>query len=170
MRRWWLVLAVFAVGGLQTSWLGAWRPLGVIPDLALAWLIWSSWRLSAIEALGQAAGLGLLLDLASGTDFGLRIAFFMAFTLALLVIRQLGADVETWSFGLALMVAATILHNLVIMATVVTAHVSIPLAYVGRITVLQCLLNAAILALLRPLASRLWPETAQVVEMRGHFV
>lgn len=159
MRGWWLILLVLITGWLQTSFLAAWRPLAVVPDLVIVTVVWSSWRLSATEALGLAAGLGLWLDLASGTDFGLRTAFLTTLVLALLVIRQLGADVEAWGLGLASVAAATIIYNLFILAPLVIGHATISWVTALSLVAKAAVLNVLLAALLRPVFYRLWPET-----------
>jgi rod shape-determining protein MreD len=168
MRTWLLVITLITVTLLQVSFLAAWRPLGVVPNLVLVTFIWLSFSLSVQTLLITAAGTGLALDLLSGTDFGLRLVFMLTVVLAILVIRQLGADVESLSLGLAMVVAATIFYNLAILAGLAASGAHLPGWAIAGIITREIILNLILALLMRPLLSRwLQPRQHAMIIRRG---
>lgn len=97
MRReviiWPLAIAAALV---QATYLAAWRPLGIVPDLVLIIVVRLALQLGATEALTVAVLGGLTLDLAAGDRFGLRTAVLVAITVGLVVIRRQGLVAGFW--------------------------------------------------------------------------
>lgn len=115
-----LTLITFVAAWLEVSFLASWRPLGVIPDLFLIVIIAvasSKTRISEVMAMATCGG--FLLDYVSGSDFGLRTAFFCFLAILMVIIRRTGADFETMGLKLAAVVSATILYDVIILIPVV---------------------------------------------------
>jgi cell shape-determining protein MreD len=111
------VIAVVIVAWLQVSFFGHVRPLGVMPNLMLAAVVAFGLWSNATPALAAAIGGGLLLDLASGSDFGLRMAFYLVMVLALVAARQLGVQADALVTAVMAVVIGGILYNAVVLAT-----------------------------------------------------
>lgn len=79
-------------------------------------IIIASLRFSATFTLALAIGGGLLLDITSGSDFGLRMAFYTTLALALIIVRQLGFHLESWWVMAGAAAMATLVFNLAIIA------------------------------------------------------
>lgn len=84
-----IVIILLAVW-LQVAFFGQLRPFGIIPNLVVIVIVLSALLSEATPTVASAVGAGLLLDLASGTDFGLRTAYFVALALAVITARQFG--------------------------------------------------------------------------------
>ncbi|HUC20301.1 MAG TPA: hypothetical protein VMR98_02285, partial [Candidatus Polarisedimenticolaceae bacterium] len=96
------MLLIILVACLQVSMFGHMRPFGIMPNLmVIAVVLVSLWG-TASFSLVTAIGGGLLLDMASGSDFGLRMAFFVVVSLAIIAGRQLGLQADSWISALAL--------------------------------------------------------------------
>lgn len=142
------------LGGLLAVWLQAyfltaWRPFGVLPNLLLVVLTVFAWVRPASQTLVLAVFSGLVLDLTSGTDFGLRMAFYSVFGLAVLFIKQLGAG-ESWWSDAALVAAGTLVYNLAVLAALALSG-GFELLPVARLILLELVLNLLLLVLLRRL-------------------
>ncbi|HEX7259574.1 MAG TPA: hypothetical protein VF272_01430, partial [Candidatus Saccharimonadia bacterium] len=98
--------------------------------MVIAVVLISLWG-TASFSLASAIGGGLLLDMASGSDFGLRMAFFVVISLAIVAGRQLGLQADSWFSALALVALATFLYNAVIVATLQAGVSGIILGRVG---------------------------------------
>ena len=168
MRNWLLTLTLIVAVILQVSFLGAWRPLGVVPNLVLVTLIWLSFTLPVQSLLIAAAGSGLALDLLSGADFGLRMVFMLTVALAILVIRQLGADVESMSLGLAVVAAATVFYNLAVLAGLVALGAHLPGVNIAGIIGREIILNLLLALLVHPILVRwMQPRHQAMIIRRG---
>lgn len=142
MKIIWLIVVAALTVLLQISFLPALRPLGIVPNLPLVILLYASFELAASEALALAVGVGLLLDIASGVDFGLRTAFLSFFALLVIIIRRTGADFTRLSMTLTAVVTAGILWDLAILASVVLAHETVSLGEVVRQVLTETAANA----------------------------
>lgn len=157
-----LILITLVAAWLQLYFLGNMRPLGVLPNLLLVVIIYAGLLRDATETLAIALGAGLILDLASGSDFGLRMAFYAVLALIVMVLRQMGADFENLGLVLATTAAGAILYNLAVLAGLAVQHGSVPLALalgsIGR----ELLLDLLLVVLLRPLLVKVlqMPTTA----------
>jgi rod shape-determining protein MreD len=112
------IVAVVLAAWLQTTWFGHVRPLGVMPNVMLVVIVLFGLWSNASPTLAAAIGGGLLLDLASGSDFGLRTAFFAVVALAIVAGRQYGLHSESVLAGLAIVALGTVLYNVVVLATI----------------------------------------------------
>jgi rod shape-determining protein MreD len=148
MKIAWLVVLVIITALLEASFLGALRPFGIIPNLALIVVLYVATDLQASEALAVALGTGLLLDLASSVDFGLRTAYLGFFALAVIIIRRTGADFSRISMLLAVVISAGVLWNITVLLGPILAHDAVRWASVIRIIVVETLVNCGLLLLL----------------------
>ena len=135
-----LILALALI--VQMALFGHVRPFGVIPNLVLvamvAWAIWSE----ATVALGIAVIAGIMVDISSGADFGLRTAFFLVVTLAIISARQLGVHTDSLATGVIGVIIATLLLDLAIL-TSLTAPI-VQAGFVVEKIAVESLLNAII--------------------------
>jgi rod shape-determining protein MreD len=102
---------------LQVSWFGHVRPLGVMPNVVLVVVVLFGLWSDATAALAAAIGGGFLLDLASGSDFGLRMAFYVVVVLALVAGKQIGLHADSLVTPLLAVIIGTIIYNLAVLAT-----------------------------------------------------
>ncbi|HUC86917.1 MAG TPA: rod shape-determining protein MreD [Candidatus Saccharimonadales bacterium] len=126
------IVAVMVAAWLQVSWFGHVRPLGVMPNLMLVVIVLFGLWSNATPALAAALGGGFLLDLASGSDFGLRMAFFSVVVLAIIAGRQTGLHADSFITALLVVMAGTVLYNLVVLATLGAPIQAIELSRIGR--------------------------------------
>lgn len=142
------ILGVMLLVILETSFFGQFRIFGVIPNLLLIAIILNGLHGTASSTVAMALGGGLLLDLASGQDFGLRLAFFTLVAMAVIVIRQLGFQLDgLWMVGL-LAAAGTVAFNMAIMAGIgwldVRQHFDATFRLVGMELIINCAFIAAV--------------------------
>jgi rod shape-determining protein MreD len=155
------VLAVAVAAWLQVSWFGHVRPLGVIPNvMLLAVILFALWS-DATPALVAAIGGGLLLDLASGSDFGLHMAFYVVMVLAIIAGRQLGLHATSLVTGVAATIFGTLLYNLVVLATIKAPISPLVAGRVGR----ELVVNLILLALLYVAAANIGGRSRVTAEL-----
>ncbi len=148
-----LALIVLVSVWLQVSFLGALRPFGVMPNLALVVIIIAGLAATASQTLVLAVSMGVLLDFMSGADFGLRTAFLCLLALLVIVLRRSGAEFERLGLVAALVLSATLLFNAAIITTLLALKVSLLWPNVIRSLGIELGLNLLILLVLRqPLA------------------
>jgi rod shape-determining protein MreD len=115
VRRAALALVSLAVLLLQVGLLPALRPFGVVPNLALVWIVLIGLEGSASLALIYAVVIGVSLDVASGASFGLWTGMLVLAALAAGVVHRAGIEL-TGSLVAAVMVAVgTVLTTVVIL-------------------------------------------------------
>ncbi|TAK88824.1 hypothetical protein EPO04_01760 [Patescibacteria group bacterium] len=140
--------ALLAAVWLQLSWFSHVRPLGVMPNVVLAVVVVTALWARATTAVASAVLCGLLLDLASGSDFGLRTAFFTVVTLAIISARQFGLYAESFSLAAAVVVISTIVANLFIVLGVVGSTAGIDWAVVVQRTGIEAIFNVIVVGVL----------------------
>jgi rod shape-determining protein MreD len=140
-----IIAALLAVL-LEVSFFGHVRPFGVMPNLMIIVITISAMWSQATPTLVAALLGGLLLDGASGTDFGLRTAFFAALALAVIAARQLGLHTDSIITTLAIVAVATVLFNLVVLTSVmgVSINSGFIISQIGREVVLNSIFTVAI--------------------------
>jgi len=114
-------ISLIIVLWLQVGFFGGLRLFGVVPNLLLIALTYWALNRQASEALTAALIGGLVLDFASGSDFGLRLAFYSFYALGVMYLRQRGAGQSVLVISAAL-ATGTILFNLVVLSTRVAKH------------------------------------------------
>lgn len=158
-----IVLAVAVVTvWLQVGFLAGLAPFGVVPNLMLVVVIYAGLSLSTPRVLGLAISGGFLLDYFSGSDFGLRTAFYTVIGLTVLVLVRAGADLDKASMVLASVTAGTIIYNFLIIAGLVLSRQQIDWSLVGKSIMIEIVLNDLIALMVRPLAMRLAPRPASL--------
>jgi len=156
-----LIIAALVVW-LQLSTLPALRPFGVVPNLALVAVILLAARLPLTSSLGLAVGVGWLLDLGSGSDYGLRTTFYLLAALAVAMLRQFGSDLENLSLVASIVVTATVLLNLAILANLALLHVNLPLGYIAEKMAAEIACNLVLLVIVRWIFNALAGRTTEM--------
>jgi len=155
------ILVVAATAWLQVAWFGHMRPLGIIPNCVLLVVIMLALLSDASPALAAAIGGGLLLDLASGSDFGLNMAFYVVTALAIIAGRQLGLHATSIVTGVAAAILGTVLYNLVILATIKAPLSGVVACRIGR----ELLVNLILLLLLYVIVANLRGRSRVTAEL-----
>ncbi|HVQ45061.1 MAG TPA: hypothetical protein VMT30_08975 [Candidatus Saccharimonadia bacterium] len=155
MRRLWAIGLVGLAVVLQLSILPALRPLGVVPNLALVGLTLVALQVVTSEALALAVLGGVILDLASGANFGLWTGIFMLVALASGMLHRAGIELEQVPVALVMVGMGTILIALVIWIGLArgTGHWSLG-TWGGRLVV-ELVINLTLTILLRPVVRML---------------
>lgn len=150
------MLVVVAAYWLQAGFLASARPFGVVPNLMLVVILYAGLTATATETLVMALAGGLLLDLASGTDFGLRLGFYLVAALAVLVMRQLGVNLDHLGLIAPAVAVGTVLFNLGVLTGPVISRADIGWGVVAARIGIEAALNLLLALLLR------WPVAAAV--------
>ncbi len=149
MRRVWLIGGLVLAFLFQVSFFGAAHLLGVAPNILLVAVVLLVPVLAPPELVATAVGIGFVLDMVSGADFGLRTAFFVMAALALLVLRNSGVDSERPVTALLLILAAGLAYNVVI-ATGLVASGTFPAPWtILSLGLREFILDAVCLVVLR---------------------
>lgn len=139
------VVLVLLVALIQVTIFGQWRPFGVMPNLMLILVICLAlWGSASLALAGTILG-GLVLDLASGSDFGLRTAFYTVVALAVIAARQLGLHSDSILSAVILVMVATILFDAAILSTI--PRMDTDWSYVISKTGWQIVVNSLIMLL-----------------------
>lgn len=112
-----LLIIVIAVW-VQFSWFGPLRPFDVVPSLMLIVVLVTALWSSATTALSTAVVGGLLLDISSGADFGLRTGFFTVVALAVIAARQFGLHAESVLTATGILTVATVVFNAAVLGSI----------------------------------------------------
>jgi rod shape-determining protein MreD len=165
VRRAALALVSLAVLLLQVGLLPALRPFGVVPNLALVWIVLIGLEGSASLALIYAVVIGVSLDVASGASFGLWTGMLVLAALAAGVVHRAGIEL-TGSLVAAVMVAVgTVLTTVVILGGLVNSITHWPWGLILVRLVMQLVLNLILTVGLRPLARWLVGATDRPVRI-----
>jgi rod shape-determining protein MreD len=148
-----VILATF---WLQASFLGALRPLDVIPNLLLVILIVAAPICAASQTVTLGVASGVLLDLASGADFGLRTAFYSLLAVTLVFLKRSGADMERWSMAITALAAGTFLYNAAVIGTLIASRVPIPWLVVLQRCLAELVMNVVIFVVTKWLLSHVF--------------
>jgi hypothetical protein len=149
MRRVALILASLVVVMLQVSLLPALKPLGVVPNIALVWVVLVGLEGTASNALAVAVVSGLIIDLASGANFGLWTGTLVLAALTSGVVHRAGIELTGWLVAGVMVTAGTLLMTLMVLAPLVTTVGEWPAgAMIGRFIV-ELMLNLVLTAGLR---------------------
>lgn len=159
-----LLLAVVAAW-VQVYFFGSWRPFAVVPNLLLVVVMLAGLSLRASDAILLAVAGGLLIDLASGADFGLRMAFFSLQALLVILLGRLGADFDNLGILMLMVLVATPIYALAVIANVVLGGGAINwLVVLGRVA-LEAVANLVLLLMLRPLFNR-WFNRSNIPQVK----
>lgn len=139
-----LIMAVL----IQAYFFGAMRPLGVLPNVLLVMLTFFALIRPASQSLAIGLAGGLMLDLVSGVDFGLRMAFYSLYALVVVFTRQLGGRHDSlWTWA-GLITAGTVAYNLAVLSSLVISRQSIDFSTVGQIVLTELALNLGLALIL----------------------
>ena len=141
------IFSLLVVVLLQSYFFGAMRPLGVLPNLLLVMLTYLAMLRPASQSLAVAILGGLLLDLISGTDFGLRMAFYSLFTLGVVMARQLGASLESFWSVVGLIAAGTVIYNLAVLGSLIIVRTEFSPLIAARLVAIELAFNLVFAAL-----------------------
>lgn len=154
----WITAVVAAV--LQATFLAGWRPLGIVPGLALIAVIRAAVAGTASQALVAAVVAGLVLDLAAGDRFGFNTTFLVVTVLAVAQLRR-GGTVFSGVLELAAVAVASLLR-MILAAALMLGQAHLPLAALGGKVVLTALVNLAIAVVAYlPLSAIMRPVTEE---------
>jgi rod shape-determining protein MreD len=137
---------------LQANFLATLRPFGVVPNLLLIVIVYVGLTRSASSTIGLGLVGGILLDLASGVDFGLRLAFYTTAALAVVVLRQMGVDFDTMWIILVSVTGGTILFDAAILAPLAANAATWPWGVILTKVGIELLLNIGLALVLLPAA------------------
>lgn len=168
MKSAWLAGLLLVTVWLQVGFLGAWRPLGILPNLLMVVIIFAGLVRGATETVAMGAAGGLLLDLASGSDFGLRMGFYTVLALVVVVMRQTGANLENLSLVWLITAVGTLVYNLAVLVGVWSAGATVPLNLAGRRIGIEMVMNLILATLLRPVLIRLLRSSANLPIVGGN--
>jgi rod shape-determining protein MreD len=154
------VLAVLTVA-LQVYFFGNWRPFGVVPNLLLIVVIYVGLIKTATETLAAALVGGMLLDLTSGADFGLRMAFYAMTALLILVAKQSGLDFDNLGLIILGVGAGTALFNLAVLSSSINSA-GISWSWVVRLVSIEIVINIFLTLVLRPILTRWLPRPSSI--------
>lgn len=142
---------VLAAVWLQTSFFGAFPLMGVIPNVLLVLVIYAGLIGRTSDAVIMALVGGLLLDMASGPDFGLRMGFYVLSALLIAVLKQAGTDFENTPMVLAATLAGTVMYDVMAISSLLLKATVIPWPTVMRLTLVEVAVNSLLVVALR------WP-------------
>lgn len=137
------IFSLLLIVWLQIYFLGAMRPLGILPNLLLVMLTYFALMRPASQALAVGVAGGLMLDLASGADFGIRLGFYSLFALVVVMTRQLGGSPDSLWTAIGLIVGGTVAYNLIVLASLILARADLNFAVIGRLILNETLINLA---------------------------
>ena len=150
MRRLGLIILIGLAVVLQVSFLPALRPLGVVPNSVLVMVVLCALYIATSEALVAAAICGLLLDLASGANFGLWTGVLLLATLGIGMLHRSGIELDRVVVAPALVGVGTLVTASVIWLGMAASIARFPLTdLIGRL-VIELMINLALTMLLRP--------------------
>ncbi len=146
------IAIVLGVVWLQLALLPVIGPYGIVPNLALVVVVVLAARQPLTSSLAMTVAIGWLLDVGSGSDYGLRTAFYVLLALVTTSLRQFGSDLDHFSLMASVVAATTVMFNLAILANLALTHTSLPLGYIGLRIGIEIILNILLLLPLRSLA------------------
>ncbi|MDF2460603.1 MAG: hypothetical protein K0S68_6 [Candidatus Saccharibacteria bacterium] len=149
MRRIALILSSLVIVMMQISLLPALKPLGVVPNIALAWVVLVGLEGTASSALAVAVASGIIIDLASGANFGLWTGTLVLAALAGGVVHRAGIELTGWLVAGVMVAVGTLLMTIITLGGLVDTVGEWPAgAMVGRFMT-ELMLNLLLTAGLR---------------------
>lgn len=154
MRNLKIISLVVGCAVLQLSFFGAMRPFGIVPNLAIILIASLCSSLGDGELVLLSAALGIIFDLSSGADFGLRATFFILFSLALLVVRQIGADFGYLPSVLVAIVLGSLAYNAAIVASLMAGGQAVVPGYYSLLALREIGVDMVLAVLIWPIVSK----------------
>ncbi len=149
------ILLVLLAVWLQVSFFGAFRIFDVLPNVLLVLIIYAGLICRVSDAVLMALVGGILLDLSSGVDFGLRMGFYILLGLLIAVLKQAGTDFENTAMVLAATLAGTVLYDVAALSGLILHAAPIPWGIVTTRIGVEIVVNCALALILRWPLSRL---------------
>lgn len=154
MGQIWLGALAMVTVFAQVSWLPLVRPLGVVPSAALVLVVLVALEGRAYAGLVLALVAGFVLDLVSGGNFGLWMGVLVLEVLVAALVRQAGIEIHGLLVPAVMVVAGTLLFDLIVLGSLVGVVSNWPIGQVMMQTLAEILLNLLVMVLLRPLIRR----------------
>lgn len=158
LKRVLLAVLVAVVIVLQVSLLPALRPFGVVPNLALVFVVLVGLESAASTAVVVAVVCGLALDLSSGTNLGLWTGVLVLAALVTGVVHRSGIESDGPLVPSVIVAGGTCLVPLVVLSGLVTVVARWPIGLLGARLMTELVLNLVIMLALRPLVRRVTPS------------
>lgn len=150
MMRLRLGLVAVIVLLLQVGFWPALRPFGVVPDMMLGLVVLVGLAGTTTAALTLAVVGGVLLDLTSGVDFGLRLGLLVVVALVASMVHRSGLTLTGPIVAWGVVVVATIVHSLVVWIGVANMVVDWPLGVLLAKLGLEIMINLGLTWLVMP--------------------
>lgn len=167
MRRVVLILLLVTAVAFQVSLLPTLRPLGIVPNLALVVMVLASLSVTTSEGLIAAVISGLVLDLASGANFGLWTGIMVLVVLVVGMLHRAGIELDRSWVPLALVAGATFVLTIGVWLGLVSGVSNWPvLNLIGRLTI-ELVINLGLTVALMPLVRWLLGGGARRSEVGG---
>ena len=163
MKSYRLIILIVLVAMLQLGFLPAWRPFDIVPDLLLVVVIALTLLSSATDGLICAMFVGLLLDICSGTDFGLRLGFYMAVTFSVSLLYRTGLNFSSLVWRLSLAAFFSLLLNILLLLNLSLSGAVMSGGYIFTTLVKILLVEIILMALVSPIVGSL------IVKKDGHM-
>lgn len=141
---------------MQLSLLPALRPFGVVPNLVLVAVTLIGLEGTASMALTTAVAGGVVLDLASGANFGLWTAILVLAALAAGLVHRAGIELGGPTVAVVIVATLTVVETIVIVLGVAGSAILPPGVIAGRLTV-ELVLNLLLTIMLQPVVRHLVP-------------
>ena len=155
MRRLAAILLVGLAVILQVSLLPALRPFGVVPNLALVVVVLVSMQMVTSEAVIAAAVSGLVLDLDSGSNFGLWTGVMVLSVLAVAMVQRAGIELDRAFVAPVLVSAGTLVISVVIWVSLIPSVSSLPIGNLGGRLAIELVINLVLTMVMRPVVRML---------------
>lgn len=159
MKRVGLVVLAIASILMQISLLPALRPFGVVPNLALVMVTLIGLEGTASTALMAAVAGGVVLDMASGANFGLWTAVLVLAALAAGLVHRAGIELGGPTVAVVIVAIGTVVETTVIVLGVAGSATLQPGVIVSRLMA-ELALNLVLTIMLRPLVRHVVPVAA----------
>jgi rod shape-determining protein MreD len=167
MKRLLLGLFIGLAVVLQISLLPALRPFGVVPNLVLVTVVLAALFAATSDMLVAAVLAGLLLDLVSGSGFGLWSGILVLATLVTGVMHRSGLEIRGALVAPVVVAAGTLLFTAGTLLVLGGGAANWPvLTLLGRFVV-ELLLNLTLVAMLKPVARVLFGGGQTRFELGG---
>ena len=152
---------------LQLSLLPALRPLGAVPNLSLVIIVLAALYVATSEALAAAAVCGLMLDLASGANFGLWTGVLMLGTLVAGMLRRAGVELDRAMVAPVLVLLGTLMMATVIWVGLAARAAHFPGASLAGKLAIELMINLSLTVMLRPLVRLVLAGRGRQVDSGG---
>lgn len=151
-----VVLAIMSVL-MQLSLLPALRPFGVVPNLMLVTVVLIGLEGTASMALATAVAAGVVLDMASGANFGLWTAILVLAALASGLVHRAGIELGGPTVAVVIVAIGTVVETAVIVLGV-AGYTSLAAGVIAGRLMAELVLNLLLTVMLTPLVKQVVPD------------